>query len=129
MGIHTSSEHPLLAASPDGLVEDPTETRDRQHGILGIKCPYSARTMTPQAASGKLNRFCCSLVAGQVTLKQTHEYYYQIQGQMAIANKPWCDFCVWTPLGVTVERINRDQNFWQQKMFPNCKRVTYPFYC
>ena len=87
-GIHISSEHPWLAASPDGLVKDPTETRDRQHGILEIKCPYSARTMTPETACEELNRFCCSLVAGQVTLKRKHTYYYQIQDQMAIANKP-----------------------------------------
>jgi len=47
-GIHISSKHPWLATSPDGLVEDPTETSDRQHEILEIKCPYSARTMTPE---------------------------------------------------------------------------------
>jgi len=29
MGIHISSKHPWLAASPDGLVEDPTETGNR----------------------------------------------------------------------------------------------------
>jgi len=52
-------------------VEDPTETSNRQHGILEIKCPYSARTMTPETACEKLNQFCCSLVAGQVTLKKT----------------------------------------------------------
>jgi len=96
-GILISSKHPWLAASPNGLVEDLTETSDRQRGTLEIKCPYSARTMTPETACGELNRFCCSLVAGQVTLKKTHSYYYQIQGQMAIANKPWCNFCIWTP--------------------------------
>ena len=43
---------------------DPTETSDGQHEI---KCPYSARTMTPEK---ELNRFCCSLVAGKVRLKK-----------------------------------------------------------
>ena len=41
----------------------------------------------------------------------------QIQGQMAIANKPWYDFCVWTPNGLAIDRIERDTDFWQQKMF------------
>ena len=69
-GIHISSKHSWLAVSPDGLVDDSTETSDRQHGILEIKCPYSARTMTPENACEQLNRFCCSLVDGWVTLKQ-----------------------------------------------------------
>ena len=46
-----------LAASPDGLVEDPSEPPDQQHGLLEIKCPYSARTHKPEAACTKLNRF------------------------------------------------------------------------
>ena len=49
-GIHIGNKHTWLAAFPNSLVEDPVETRDRQHGILEIKCPYSARIMTPQAA-------------------------------------------------------------------------------
>ena len=69
-GIHISSKLPWLAASPDSLVEDPTETSGRQHGILEIKCPYSARTVTPETACEQLNRFCCSLVDGRVTLKK-----------------------------------------------------------
>ena len=79
--------------------------------------------MTPETACEQLNRFCCSLVDGQVTLKKTHSYYYQMQGQMAIANKPWCDFCVWTPNGLAIDRIDRDTDFWQQKMFPKLQTV------
>ena len=71
-GIHISSKRPWLAASPDGLVEDPTETSGRQHGILEIKCPYSARTMTPETACEQLNRVCCSLVDRWVKLKKKH---------------------------------------------------------
>jgi len=39
-GVHISTEHPWLAASPDGLVEDPSEVDGRNQGILEIKCPY-----------------------------------------------------------------------------------------
>ena len=47
-GIHISTTDPWLAASPDGVVEDPTQTEGRRCGLLEIKCPYSGRTMTPE---------------------------------------------------------------------------------
>ena len=46
-GNHISIEHPWLAASPDGHVVDPSESVEQRYGILEIKCPYSARRMTP----------------------------------------------------------------------------------
>ena len=69
-GIHVCMHKPWLAASPDGLVEDPSEQPDRQHGLLEIKCPYLARMYKPEAACTELNRFCCSLVNGTPTLKK-----------------------------------------------------------
>ena len=63
--------------------------------------------MTPETISEQLNQFCCSLVDGRATLKKTHSYY-QIQGQMVIA---WCDFCVWTPNSLAIDRIERDRVF------------------
>ena len=69
---------PWLAASPDDLVEYPSEPPDRQHGLVEIKCPYSARMYKPEAACTELNRFCCSLVNGTPTMKRTHNYYYQV---------------------------------------------------
>ena len=69
--------------------------------------------LTPQAACDELNQSCCSLVAGQVTLKWKHAYFYHVQRQMAIANKPWSDF----GYGLHLEfLLNRDRNFWQQKI-------------
>ena len=107
-----------MAASPDGLIEDPSENNGRRYGILEIKCPYSARKVTPKAACHEINQFCCSLINGRTLLKQTHNYYYQIQGQLAITQLPWCDFVVWTPHGISIERIERDINLWQQNILP-----------
>ena len=71
-GIHISTTDPWLAASPDGIIEDPTQAEGRHNGILEIKCPYSGRTMTPEVAYQEINRFCSSLIDGQVTLKKLH---------------------------------------------------------
>ena len=120
-GIHISVENPWLAASPDGLIEDPSENDERRYGILEIKCPYSARKMTPEDACHEINHFYCTSINGHTLLKQTHNYYYQIQGQLAITQLPWCDFVVWTPHGTSVERIEWDITLWQQKVFPKLK--------
>ena len=45
-------------------------------------------------------------------LKRKHNYFYQVQGLMAITGRPWCDFVVWTPKGLSVERISFDVEFW-----------------
>ena len=71
-GIHISTVNPWLAASPDGIVEDPSQVEGRCNGILEIKCPYSGRTMTPETACQEINRFCSTLNNGQVTLKKKH---------------------------------------------------------
>ena len=42
----------------------------------------------------------------------THAYYYQAQGQLSVAEVQWCDFVVWTPSGLEIQRIYRDTNFW-----------------
>ena len=45
---------------------------------------------------------------GDLRLSQKHDYYLQIQGQLAIRNKDYNDFICWTPQGMHVEQINRD---------------------
>ena len=75
-GIHVCVSKPWLAASPDGLVEDPSEPPKQHHSLLEIKCFYSARMLKP-AACTELNRLCCGLVSETPTLKRNHEYYFK----------------------------------------------------
>ena len=77
--------------------------------------------MTPEAACHEINQFCCSSVNGRTLLKQAHNYYYQVQGQLAITQLPWYDFVIWTPHGTSIERIERDINLWQQNILPKLK--------
>ena len=126
-GIHISTINPWLAASPDGVIEDPSEPEGRRHGILEIKCPYSARTMSPVVACHEINTFCCSSIDGQPLLKKTHNYYHQVQGQLAITQLPWCDFFVWTPHGTYVQRVERDDNLWQHKILPKLKMFYHEY--
>ena len=58
--------------------------------------------------------FCCEIVDGKVQLKQGHQYYFQVQGAMALVGVQWCDFIVWIINDMTVERIFFDPTFWQK---------------
>ena len=51
---------------------------------------------------------------GTLRLKKTHAYFYQVQGQLAVMNLPWCDFVLWTPKELHVERIQADPAFWRE---------------
>lgn len=75
-------EYEWLAASPDGLIG--------RAGLIEIKCP----------ASKKIKKLCDS-----------PHYAAQIQLQLHCTSREWCDFVVWTPHAMHVERVERDPNW------------------
>ncbi|KAJ3655544.1 hypothetical protein Zmor_014669 [Zophobas morio] len=85
--VHPFASH--LGASPDGVVFDEVHG----YGLCEIKCPYSKKWETIKEAA-KMKNFCLALENGQTYLKRTHNYYYQIQGQMLITGLTWCDFVI-----------------------------------
>ena len=115
-GVHISIAQPFLGASPDGCVYDPQS--DEPYGFLEIKCPHSQRDKNPIEAC-RITTFCCNIQGNEApTLKVNHPYYAQIQGQMAIGGRKWCDFVVYTPQGISVERIPFDLSYWQTTLLP-----------
>ena len=114
-GIFISPEDPYLAATPDRVCYDATETIP--WGIIEVKCPYNARDMTAAEAAKKIKNFMSTLKEdGTLALKVTHEYYYQVQGQMALTGAKWCDFIIYTKKGVSVQRICFDEQFWKAQV-------------
>ncbi|KAK5643017.1 hypothetical protein RI129_009184 [Pyrocoelia pectoralis] len=104
-GLFIDEEQPFLAASPDGLIGD--------RGLLEIKCPYSARDMTPEEGI-KQRKITFWDKNGVINIK--HKWYYQIQGQLHVTRRIYCVFCVWTPHGVKTETIFADDSFWSIEM-------------
>ena len=43
-------------------------------------------------------------------LLRSHKYFTQVQGQLAVCSKQYCDFVVWKPQGISVKRIKEDTN-------------------
>lgn len=94
-------------------------------GCIEIKCPYSARDKMVREACSTEQFYCTKDENNKVTLKVRHNYYYQVQGQLAILNLEWCDFIVWTNKDLHVERMKADREFWQQQCLPKLRSYYY----
>lgn len=110
--LMANPRYPHLGASPDSMVHCGHYLIPS--GLLEVKCPASEnwKMLTPSQCAEDPKFFCTVNENGEVTLKKYHSYYYQIQGQMAISNRSWCDFVVWTcSRQISVDRIIFDFKF------------------
>ena len=87
-------DHPSIkwfGCSPDGLVSD--------RGLLEIKCPNSATHWEYFKSK-----------------KPPQKYFIQMQAQIAVTNKDWCDFVSFDPRmpdrsQLLIVRVDRDETF------------------
>ncbi|XP_037531175.1 uncharacterized protein LOC119421601 isoform X2 [Nematolebias whitei] len=101
-GFLIHPDAPWMGSSPDGIIYDPEE--QQVFGLLEIKCPNVTSYVD------------CSYIMirdGRQTLKRTHPYYWQIQGQMLISGCDWCDFVIYTENDMFIERVPRDMQVLQ----------------
>ena len=59
--------------------------------------------------------------------KRKHDYYCQVQSQMAIFGLSWCDFVVYTNKGIFVERIVFEKDLWIREMFPKLTEFYFSY--
>uniref|UniRef100_A0A8W8NQ72 SWIM-type domain-containing protein n=1 Tax=Magallana gigas TaxID=29159 RepID=A0A8W8NQ72_MAGGI len=86
-------ESGVLGASPDGFVQ--------------------AREMSIKDACANLKDFFLECDSeGTLRLKESHDYWHQVQGQLYLTGTSCCDFVVWTPVSMEVIRILKDDS-WQ----------------
>ncbi len=74
-------------------------------GLLEIKCPDTDNLHTLKY----LNE-----TDGKIELKKNHNYFFQVQMQMAVTGLEWCDFFVWLENDSHLETIRFDEVFWQE---------------
>ena len=77
-------------------------------GLVEIKCPSSLIGQKPSCENYKH----IQETNGEVTLKRSSEYFYQIQGQLGVTGRSYCDFFVFTFEGYALIRIDFDLPFW-----------------
>lgn len=81
-----------LGASPDGLIGD--------DGLIEIKCPYGLRHDSD----------------GFKSISEQMHYYAQIQVQLYVTGRAWCDFYQWSAYGSKLERVNIDPTWLEEKI-------------
>ena len=89
-GFCINPSYPFIGASPDGWVECLCCGK----GLVEIKCPLC---LEGKKIENMGSNFCLGKNAGDVvsTLKRDHAYYYQVQVQMHVSGRRYCDFVVW----------------------------------
>lgn len=95
-----------IGASPDGLVD----CACCGEGLLEIKCPFSIADSAPNQSNLK---YLKTNKKGQVSLSKNHPYYSQVQYQMGVTRRQWCDFFVYSKHGFYLERIKFDTERWK----------------
>ncbi len=119
-GLCLNSKMSILGASPDGVFTcDQCPTKKR---LIEIKCLGSKRSYTPKAALILLG-ICSKTTDGNLKMNTTHDYYYQIQGQMGITDIRECWFIAYTNKGIFPLLIEFDFDLWLQMM-----KKLYDFY-
>jgi hypothetical protein len=90
-----------IGASPDGFVS----CMCCGDGLVEIKCPYSLKSETLEGCEKKVY-----FLNADKTLKSGHKYMYQVQTQLLVSGKDFCDFVVWTEKECSIQRILPDQD-------------------
>ena len=125
-GFVISNQVPFIGASPDGVVE----CECCGEGCIEIKCPYShAEKSASEAACLDLKNF--EVVEGVPHLKQNESsaYFCQIQCQLAVTKRDWCDLVVYTHSGIFTQRIAFDADMWEkftERLFVFYRKYVFP---
>ena len=107
-GLFIDLEHSFLAATPDGIVRG-------EDALLEVKCPYEGRTS--KIKPGKRFPFLKDTADGP-KLRTNHNYWFQVQGQLAICQREYCYFVTYTFCDVLILKIKADPQFFRSKMLP-----------
>jgi len=104
-GFLINPEYPLFGASPDGL----SSCSCHGDGCLEVKCPHCLRTKGQEDIL--TSKSCLIEVGNSVCLDETHAYYFQVQMQLYVSGRSYCDLVLWTTRSIFVQRINPDIQF------------------
>ena len=118
-GLFISKEYPFIGATPDGVVK----CSCCGEGIIEVKCSYAYQHLSPDEVATQCDKYNLCLEDGSVKLKKDTKWYTQIQTQLGVTKKSWCDFVFFTRKGLSVERIEFDSEY-----FKHCQSKAKAFF-
>ena len=138
-GLWVNPKYPFLGCSPDGLVGKDGIIENKSHKIFQ-HLSIEDITSPNQSSVPKdvINRQCFKIIDGILELKHGHDYYYQIQLQLLVTDRKYCDFALSAENGpVSIERIFRDElviadivkfltSFWIRVIGPEIFEMSVP---
>ncbi|XP_031333159.1 uncharacterized protein LOC116182246 [Photinus pyralis] len=118
-GLYIDVNCGYLGASPDGII--------CENEIVEVKCSFKVANMKKslkEAVESKEVQYLTLNENGDICLKKTHNYYYQIQGQLAITNAKTCFFIVYSgdDNELFVQEVLKDSHLWNATMLPKLMR-------
>ena len=109
-GLHLDADQPFIAASPDGLVECP----ECGPGLVEVKCSYKYRDLLPEEAIRQKGSSISVDENQQLSLRVKSSWYYQIQCQLGVCKRDWCDLAFFTTKGIAIVRTTFNQETWEE---------------
>ena len=117
-GLIVAMSEPWLAYSPDGVVIE----NSKACRLLEIKCPYELEDTSTEVLRKKCKKFL-KVQGNQVTVRDKHQYYAQVQCGMALLNLKWCDFVIYSNVSKSIKMINISYDKeYVQKLFGQLKK-------
>ena len=91
-GLHINPSFPHLGASPDGVVQ----CECCGNGVLEITCPYMYNAREHSISDAVMEGIIDFLekTPQGIVLKQSHQYFYQIQAHIGICAATYADLVV-----------------------------------
>jgi len=110
-GLFVNENFPNLAASPDDLIDKET--------IIEVKCPFLARNEV--IGENDNVDFLEMNSEGSLELKKSHNYFFQIQGQLGISKAHSCILIIYTYKDLKIVQVPFDEDFFFQSYYQHCK--------
>ncbi|XP_028320221.1 uncharacterized protein LOC114474256 isoform X2 [Gouania willdenowi] len=115
-GLFVDAHRPWLAASPDGIVTD--SVSGQWLSCLEVKCPYKHRNTRVEDACRDDAHFCLEILDQDAeppvyVLKRSHQYFTQVQVQLAVTGLHKADFVVYTLKETAIVPVTFDPSLWE----------------
>lgn len=111
-GLVAHNEFKFLAGSPDGIGE-----ANGEKFLIEYKAPYTLFINEVPIEKAILDRtFFLEKKKEQLSLKKSHDYFYQIQGLLEVCDLPYCLLVVGAFESAVRVRVERERDFFKSML-------------